>query len=81
MIIYAGGGGGALKGTDNSGDSQSIGVIDASQNTLKTGDDINRELLFYIIKELKILNSYMSLMNDTIVTERDIEKDMVEILR
>lgn len=78
MIVYSGS---RLKATDNDGNTQSLGIIDASQNTLKVGDDINRELLYNIIKELKIMNYHMSLMTDIIITERDVKTEMSEIFR
>jgi len=78
MIVFAGS---RLKGTDNDGNTQSIGVIDQTQDTLKTGDDINRELLYNIIKELKIMNYHLSLMTDNNITVRDIQTEMSEIFR
>ena len=78
MIVFAGS---RLKATDNNGNSQSIGVIDSSQDSLKVGDDINRELLYNIIKELKIMNYQLSLATDSNITERDIQTEMSEIFR
>lgn len=78
MIVYSGS---RLKATDNDGNTQPIGVIDTTQDTLKVGDDINRELLYNIVKELKIMNYHMSLMTDSIVTEREVISEMGEILK
>lgn len=78
MIVFAGS---RLKATDNDSNTQSLKVIDTTQDTLKTGDDINRELLYNIVRELKIMNYHMSLMTDSIITERDVVSEMSEIFR
>ena len=78
MIIYSGS---RLKATDSDGNTQAVGVIDIEQNSLKVGDDINRELLYNIIKELKILNYHMSIMTDISINYQDIETEMDEFFR
>lgn len=78
MIVFAGS---RLKATDNDGNTQSLGVIGPEQDELKVADDINRELLYNIIKELKIMNYHMSLMTDSIISERDITSEMSGIFR
>lgn len=76
MIVYSGS---RLKATDGEGNTQSISVIDVTQDSLKTGDDVSRQLLYNIIKELKIMNYHMSLMTDSIITEREVISEMSEI--
>jgi len=78
MIVFSGS---RLKATDVDGNTQSIGVVGQEQDELKVADDINRELLYTIIKELKILNYHMSIMTDNIITERDIDSEMSKIFR
>ena len=78
MIVFSGS---RLKATDTDGNTQSLGVIGPEQDELKVADDTNRELLYNIIKELKILNYHMSLMTDSIISERDITSEMSGIFR
>jgi hypothetical protein len=71
MIVYANG---RVIATDLQGDAQNIAVIGEEQDTLKVADDEARDLLYNVIKELKILNLHMS-----IVTDNDIRREEVEV--
>lgn len=71
MIVFSGS---RLKATDSDGNTKSISVIDAEQDTLKVGDDEQREYLTKILKELKILNLQMSLITDNFIEHKDINE-------
>ena len=70
MIIYANG---RLTATDLDGNTQPISVIGAEQDTLKVADDESRDLLYSVIKELKILNLHMSFITDNVIDREDVE--------
>jgi hypothetical protein len=70
MIIYANG---RLTATDLDGNTQPISVIGAEQDTLKVADDESRDLLYNVIRELKILNLHMSVITDNNIRKEDVE--------
>jgi hypothetical protein len=70
MIVYANG---RVVATDINGDTQPVGVIGASQDTLKVADDEARDLLFNVIQELRILNMHMTDMTDNVIQKEDVE--------
>lgn len=70
MIVFAGS---RLKGTDPDGNTQSVGVLDAEQNSLRVGDDESRTLLNAILKELKILNLHMAFVTDNFIEKEDVD--------
>jgi hypothetical protein len=70
MIVYANG---RLTATDLDGNTQPIAVIGVEQDTLKAADDNSRDLLYNIIKELKILNLHMSIITDNTIDREDVE--------
>lgn len=69
MIVFAGS---RLKATDSDGNTQSIKVIGAEQDTLKVGDLETSTYLYNILKELKILNLHMATITDNFIENRDI---------
>jgi len=70
MIIYANG---KVLATDTEGNTQTIGVVGAKQNELKTSDHEQENLLAKILKELKKNNIYMSLLTDETIKNNDVE--------
>lgn len=70
MIVYANG---RLTATDLHGNTQPISVIGAEQDTLKVADDESRDLLYNVIKELKILNLHMSIITDNTIDREEVE--------
>lgn len=70
MIVYANG---KTLGTDADGNVTSIGAIEPGLDTLKVGDMETRELLYKVIKELKILNLHMSYMTDLVIDKEEVE--------
>ena len=70
MIVFAGS---KLKATDNSGNTQSISVIDAEQDTLKVGDLNALQYLNKILKELKIMNLHLFNITDIQIEHGDVE--------
>ena len=70
MIIYANG---VVRATDVDGNTQSIGVVGAQQDELKMSDLNQQDMLTNIIKELKIMNTHLSLMTDVSIGREDVE--------
>jgi len=70
MIVYANG---RLTATDLDGNTQPISVIGVEQDTLKVADDEARDLLYNVIKELKILNLHMSVITDNTIDREEVE--------
>ena len=61
MIVYSNA---RVIGTDVDGNAQFVSVIGPEQDTLKAADDESRDLLYDVIKELKILNLHMAFITD-----------------
>lgn len=70
MIVYANG---KVLATDTEGDIQSIGVVGADQDELKTSDHEQENILSKILKELKKNNLHMSILTDTYIRDSDME--------
>jgi len=70
MIVYANG---RLTAIDVEGNTQDIGVVGPEQDTLKVSDDESKDLLYAIIKELKMLNLHMASITDLIITSSEVE--------
>ena len=70
MIVYANG---KVLATDTDGDTQSIGVVGAVQDELKTSDHEQENILSKILKELKKNNLHMSILTDTYIRDSDME--------
>ena len=70
MIVYANG---KVLATDTEGDTQSIGVVGADQDELKTSDHEQENILLKILKELKKNNLHMSILTDTYIRDSDME--------
>jgi hypothetical protein len=70
MIIYANG---KVLGTDTAGDTQPITAQGPEVDELKVSDMETRTHLNNIIKELKILNLHMAILNDTNISRSDVK--------
>ena len=70
MIVFAGS---RLKATDVNGNSQPISVIGAESDILKVGDLDTSTTLLKILKELRIMNLYLSHITDIDIERSDIE--------
>ena len=70
MIVYSNA---RVLGTDIDGNAQFVSVIGAEQDTLKAGDDEARDILYNIVKELKILNLHMTFVTDNTISREDVE--------
>jgi hypothetical protein len=70
MIVYANG---KVLATDPEGDIQSIGVVGADQDELKTNDHEQENILSKILKELKKNNLHMSILTDIYIRDSDME--------
>jgi len=70
MIVYASG---KLLATDNDGDTQNVGVIDADRSTLRVGDLFQRGLLENILLELKKITLYFNMMVGEEIQDMDVE--------
>ena len=70
MIVYSNA---RVIGTDVDGNAQFVSVIGPEQDTLKAADDESRDLLYDVIKELKILNLHMAFITDNALGREDVE--------
>lgn len=70
MIVYSNA---RVIGTDIDGNAQFVSVIGPEQDTLKAADDESRDLLYDVIKELKILNLHMAFITDNALGREDVE--------
>ena len=71
MIVFSGS---RLKATDVNGNTQNISIVGAESDTLKIGDFDSAFLLSKILKELRIMNLYLSHMTDIAIERSDIEE-------
>ena len=71
MIVYASP---KAQGTDTDGNTQPVSVVGPHSDELKIADIEQRDILYSILEQLKILNLYMASMSDMIIDESNVER-------
>jgi len=69
MIVYANG---KVIATDTDGNTQTVGIFGAEQDTLKVADMDSQEMLKNILLELQKINLQFYLITDENVVEGDL---------